>query len=141
MYMGFSLEWLLKLRKSELSSIELELANINSTISENLQKQKKNNEFILKLKNNLNNCTESWEILSLNRSILSCENIKISLDEEFTFLQKEKTMIYEKYKNKNKGTQLLEKVKDTYIEEVKQIKSKKQQAEINELSLLIRKDE
>lgn len=138
--MKFSLEWLLNIRKNELSSIELELVGINNKIAENTEKQNKNNDLISKFNANLYSCTETWKVPSLIRSIESCENSNQKLKEELKYLLKEKEMILARYNQKNIEVKLLGKSKENFITKEKNRQSKKEEAEINELSLIMRKE-
>lgn len=138
--MKFSLEWLLNIRKNELSSIELELVGINNKIAENTEKQNKNNDLISKFNANLYSCTETWKVPSIIRSIESCENSNQKLKEELKYLLKEKEMILARYNQKNIEVKLLGKSKENFITKEKNRQSKKEEAEINELSLIMRKE-
>lgn len=138
--MKFSLEWLLNIRKNELSSIELELVGINNKIAENTEKQDKNNELISKFNANLYSCTETWKVPSIIRSIENCENSNQKLKEELKYLLKEKEMILARYNQKNIEVKLLDKSKANFITKEKNRRSKKEEAEINELSLITRKE-
>ena len=138
--MKFSLEWLLNIRKNELSSIELELVGINNKIAENTEKQNKNNDLISKFNANLYSCTETWKVPSIIRSIESCENSNQKLKEELKYLLKEKEMILARYNQKNIEVKLLGKSKENFITKEKNRQSKKEEAETNELSLIMRKE-
>lgn len=139
--MKFSLEWLLNIRKNELNSIELELVEINTKISENTSSQEKNDLSISIFQRNLYTCTETWKIPSIIRSIESCEEANTLLQKELIYLMKDKEMIFNRYKQKHIEVKLLEKSKSNFITKEKIRISKKEEAEINQLSLIARKDE
>lgn len=138
--MKFSLEWLLNIRKNELSSIELELVGVNNKIAENNEAQDKNKDLISKFQNSLYTCTETWKVPSIIRAIENCEFTINKLEEELKYLLKEKEMVLVRYNQKNIEVKLLEKSKSNFITKEKIRKSKKEESEINELSLITRKE-
>lgn len=138
--MKFSLEWLLNIRQNELSSIELELMSINSSISDNLAMQESNNNSISKFQSQLYDCCETWKISSVIRSIENLETVNFKLQEDLNFLLKDKEMILNRYNKKHTEIKLLEKSKSNFLTKEKERISKKEQAEIHELSLITRKE-
>lgn len=138
--MKFSLEWLLNIKQNELSSIELELTTINSSIAHNQDMQESNKQAILKFKSQLYNCYETWYIFPTVRSIENLESVNAKLQKELTFLLKDKEMILNRYNNKHTEIKLLEKAKSNFLTKEKERIDKKEQAEIQELSLITRKE-
>ena len=138
--MKYSLDWLINIRKNELNSIEFELSKVNNKISENMEKQSDNDKLISNLKTSLYNCDVSWSVPSILRSIEEGENVEHKLNEELKYLFKEKDMILNRYNQKNIEIKLLNKGKDNFLLKEKEKKDKKEELEINELSLLTRKD-
>lgn len=138
--MKFSLEWLLNIRRNELSSIEMELGAINSKIAEvNSFIDKKNNQ-ILSHKKNIYVSEQTWKIQSSIMSIENCEAEIEKLSKELVYLNKDKEMILNRYNTKSIEVKMLEKSKDRFLEREKLVRSKKEEAEINELALISRKD-
>lgn len=138
--MKFSLEWLLNIKKNELSSIEVELTAINSSIAHNQDIQEHNKQSIVKFQSQLYNCCESWTISSTVRSIENLETVNSKLQEELKFLLKDKEMILNRYNKKHTEIKLLEKAKSNFLTKERERISKKEQAEIHELSLITRKE-
>lgn len=138
--MKFSLEWLLKIRQNELNSIELELTTVNSSISNNLSMQESNKNAITKFQSQLYGCCESWKISSTVRSIENLEAVNSKLKEDLNFLLKDKEMILNRYNKKHIEIKLLEKAKSNFLTKENERISKKEQAEIHELSLIARKE-
>ena len=136
----FSLDWLLEIRKGELNSIELELMNVNNTIFENESLRDKNHEQINNHQTNLFNCSETWRVPSIIRSIENCEQTIFDINEKLKYLNKEKEMIFNRYTQKSVEVKMLEKSKEKFITKEKTRQNKKLEAEINELSLITRKD-
>ena len=139
-FMKFPLEWLINIRKNELSIIELELSSINNKINNNNTLREKNTNLISKYKLDLYSCAETWKLQSIIRSIENCENSNSKLEEELKYLIKDRDMILVRYNDKHVEIKLLEKAKEKFLIKEKEIRSKKEESEINELSLIIRKD-
>ncbi|XZH82585.1 hypothetical protein ACSW8S_18295 (plasmid) [Clostridium perfringens] len=139
--MGFSLEWLLKMKQNELSTLEMELIDMNSKIHSQLKLIEDNKVFLDKLKENLQSSLYIWQINSTLRSIESGKKRHVELDSELVYLKKEQQMILSKYNSKNCEIKVLEKLKHNYIEQEKIKKSKKEEAELNELALLVKINE
>lgn len=139
--MKYSLDWLLNIRKNELSSIEVELNSVNSAISDNLENQNNNNIAISKFQNQIYSCGKTWLIASLIRSVENLELSNIKLQDDLNYLIKDKEMILNRYNSKHIEIKLLEKSKSKFLASEQIRKNKKEQADLNELSLIIRKDE
>lgn len=138
--MKYSLDWLLGIRKNELSSIEMELGVVNNKISEVNGLIERNKLSIQKNKENLYSCEYSWKIQSSIQFIENCERVNKDLSKKLDFLCKERDMILVRYNNKSIEVKMLEKSKTRFLEKENLIRSKKQEAEINELSLISRKE-
>lgn len=138
--MKFSLEWLINIRRNELSSIEMELSAANNKIAEVNSNIDKNNDLISSHKRVLYSAEQGWKIQSAIQSIENCEKANESLEEELSYLIKDKEMILNRYNNKSIEVKLLDKSKERFLEREKLSRSKKEEAEINELALITRKD-
>lgn len=138
--MAFSLEWLLNIRRTELSSIEMELSSINNSISDNLDQQDSNNKSISNFQTQLYKSCEAWQICSLVRSIENLENLNLKLKDNLTYLTKDKEMILNRYNTKLVEIKLLEKSKSKFLAEEQLVKNKKELSYINELALLVGKE-
>ena len=137
----YPMEWLLNIRKSELSSIEMELADISTKIATNIANQEKNNKSILTFQNIMYSSIETWKLSSMVRSIEACELANQNLKNKLEFLNKDKAMILSRYNQKNIEIKMLEKAKANFITKEKAKRAKKQEKMIDELSLIIRKEE
>lgn len=138
--MKFSMEWLLNIRRNELNVIEMELSAVNNKISEVNSHIEKNESLISQHKKVLYSAMQTWKIQSAIVSIENCELANAKLLEELSFLNKDKEMILNRYNNKNIEVKMLEKSRERFLEKEKLSRSKKDEAEINELALISRKD-
>lgn len=134
----FPLEWLITVKKNELKEIEVELSTINNKISENENVIIEKQEFIKVLKSMTRGTFDSWKISMAHKSIKDCNGIIKNLENKREFLLKEKNLISQRYKNKDKELEALRKQKNDFISIEKQKIKKKEEAELNELSLLMR---
>lgn len=134
--MGFSLEWMINLKKSELNTIELELMNVSTKITDLNAYISENSLFLDKLRNQINNSPISWEINSILRAISDCEQKNIKLEKDLSFLKQEEAMILSRYNQKNIEIKLLNKTKENYLERESKRISIKEGKELNDLTLL-----
>lgn len=138
--MKFSLEWLISIRRDELNAIEMELNSANNKIYDVNSRIDRNNDLILSHKKILYSAEQSWKIQSAIQSIENCEKSNEDLEQELTYLIKDKEMILNRYNSKNIEIKMLNKSRDRFLEKEKIARSKKEEAEINELALIMRKD-
>lgn len=137
----FPMEWLLNVRKTELNTIEAELTEVNSKVSINLSNQEEKEDSLNKVIEKLYSCTETSKVPSLVRTI---EQFEISIEKlkaEMVYLQKEREMVFNRYNQKKIEVKLLEKVKANFITKDKKERIKKEEQQINELSLLTGEDD
>ena len=137
----FPMEWLLTVRETELNTIEAELTDVNSKVTDNFLKQKEKKESLDRVVEKLYSCTETSNVSSLVRTIEQFETSIEKLEAEMVYLQKEREMIFNRYNQKKVEVKLLEKVKANFIAKDKKERSKKEEQQINELSLLTGKDD
>lgn len=138
--MKFSLEWLLNIRKNELSAIEMELSSINAQIAEVQLNIDKHYDLISSHKQNIYSAVQAWKIQSAIQSIENCELAIKKLSDDLLYLNKDKEMILVRYNAKNIEVKMLEKSKERFLQKEKLSLSQKEQADINELALISRKD-
>lgn len=133
----FSLQWLLTLRKNELKEIESELVEANNKIDNNEAEIREKENVIKNLKELNRGEFDSWKLIMYQKTIKDCKRMIHNLENKREFLIKEKNLISQKYKNKDKEIQSLEKQKKEYIKKEKLKQKKKEEAELNELSLIV----
>lgn len=132
----YSLDWILKLRKDELSIIETELADVNVRMSENIDLQSRNKQLIEQKQIEMYNSSETWKIANAVRVIENCENINNELIKKYVFLDKERNMVLKKYNSKLSEIKLLEKNKENQLKEHQAKKDKRAEEELNSLYLI-----
>lgn len=138
--MKYSLQWIINLKQNQLQQFEFEISRVNTEINTLTEAQRKNRETIQKIQRTLHTFKTAFEISSAIKNIEYLEKQQKTLEEKAFFLNKEKTMLVEKYKNKHTEIKLLEKNKSKVLEENKKKRAKKNEDEINELSLIKRRD-
>lgn len=134
----FPLEWLLVLKKNEVKEIEANISSINEKImlveSSIIEKE----QFVKELKNSLTFSGESWMIPIIQKSIKDTTGNIAELEKEKKYLYKEKDLIVERYKIKNKDYEVLKKQKKSFrASEIQKI-NKIEEGRLNELSLLLK---
>lgn len=137
----FSLEWVLNIKKTELSQIELNLSEVNSKLNSNIEEQNTNTHKISVSQDRIYSCSSSWEINSIIRTIEYCEQRNIQLTKECEFLNKEKEMILNKYNTKSLEIKALEIAKSNFLLEHRKQISIKEEQELSELAILMMRKE
>lgn len=137
----FSLEWVLNIKKTELSQIELNLSEVNSKLNSNIEEQNTNTHKISVSQDRIYSCSSSWEINSIIRTIEYCEQRNIQLTKEYEFLNKEKEMILNKYNTKSLEIKALETAKSNFLLEHRKQISIKEEQELSELAILMMRKE
>ena len=134
----FPLEWLLVLKKNEVKEIEANISSINEKImlveSSIIEKE----QFVKELKNSLTFSGESWMIPIIQKSIKDTTGNIAELEKEKKYLYKEKDLIVERYKIKNKDYEVLKKQKKSFRASEIQKMNKIEEGRLNELSLLLK---